>query len=212
MIDAASGDLRNAAKTVTELPDSYAEQCELILNDLDADIVVRNALFLLVALNFEPKDAAPMILHLWYSALIPSPMLKSLQEKIAPRIQDVCTKIKGKSEDSFQAKTWTHGTSSLRIVLKKSQWQTLLRYLQVPEDLSADEAQNLRRATSLAPERIDYLHCGLFTLSPTRRVGMMKFRTDGILLPFGASRKGFDTPNPYVVSHVQDIELMLIRF
>ncbi|PVH76133.1 hypothetical protein DL98DRAFT_465490 [Cadophora sp. DSE1049] len=198
LLFAASGDLRNAATTVAGLPSSYTGQCELILNDIDTDIVVRNAILLLVALIFDPEVAAPMMLHLWYSALIPAQTLRSLQEKVAPLIQEVYTKIQGKAEDSLQAKTWTYGSSSLRIVLKKSQWRTMLRYFQVPEGLSAEEAQKLRKTTSLAPERIDYLHRGLFILPPASRVGMMKFRSDGILLPFGASRKLFDTPNPTV--------------
>lgn len=61
---AASGDLRNVAMTVAELPLSYTGQHELILNDIDTDIVVRNAILLLTALTFDPEIAAPMMLHL----------------------------------------------------------------------------------------------------------------------------------------------------
>ncbi|KAH7397561.1 hypothetical protein BKA64DRAFT_642709 [Cadophora sp. MPI-SDFR-AT-0126] len=131
---AASGDLRNVAMTVAELPLSYTGQHELILNDIDTDI---------------------------YSARIPAQMFRSLQEKVAPLI--------------LQAKTWKFGSSSLRIVLKKSQWQTMLRYFQTPEGLGKKEAHKLRRATVLAPERIDYFHRGLL-LPPALRVGLQHFR------------------------------------
>lgn len=54
----------------------------------------------------------------------------------------------------------------------------------------------VRRATTLALERKNYVDRGLFNLPPAWRVGMMKFRKDGILLPFGVPRDDFDTPNP----------------
>ncbi|KAL2075267.1 hypothetical protein VTL71DRAFT_210 [Oculimacula yallundae] len=201
LVFAASGDMRNVAKTVVGLPDSYPGNCDLVLNDMDPSIVIRNAILLLTALTFPPEEAAPMMLHIWYSALLPASTFLSLQEKILPLVQDVCTKIQGKAGDSLQAKTWTFShlhdkKSSLRIILKKSQWETMMVYFRVPAGLGKVEAQRVRKATTLAPERLDYVHRGLYALKPARRVGMMKFRGDGILLPFGAPRRGYDVPNP----------------
>jgi hypothetical protein len=44
--------------------------------------VVRNVILLLVAFHFEPEEAAEMMLHLWYSILIPEPLFKSLRSKL----------------------------------------------------------------------------------------------------------------------------------
>ena len=183
-------------KSLVGLPEMYAGYCEVVVNDKDSDIVARNAILLLIALHFSPETAAPMMLHLWYSALIPAQMLRSLQDNILPLIQEVCNKIKSKPAQSLQSKTWTYGTRSLRLVLTKEHWDHLLPYFEVPDGLSAAQAQVIRAATTLAPERKDYLERALLTQPPAWRVCTMKFRKDGLLLPFGSSRQEFDTPNP----------------
>jgi hypothetical protein len=79
-------------KTVVELPPSYNGTCEIVLNDKDDYLVSRNAILLLVAFVFDPKEAAEIMIHLWYSALIPKEMLQALQNKVFPLIEAVCTK------------------------------------------------------------------------------------------------------------------------
>ncbi|KAI2101330.1 hypothetical protein LOZ33_001859 [Ophidiomyces ophidiicola] len=48
----------------------------------------------------------------------------------------------------------------------------------------------------MAPSREDYVHRALCMQPPSWRLPKVKFRTDGILLPFGSPREEFDTPNP----------------
>lgn len=195
----ASGDLRNIVKTVAKIPALYIGSCDIIVNDKDADIVARNAILLLVALRFPPAEAASLMLHVWYSVLLPARMFALLRNYIAPIVEDVCSKIRQQPEDWLHSKTWVPGSSSLRLVLQKRQWDGILQYLRIPDRLTADKAQQARRATMLAPDRNfwkDYVDHVLFNLPPAWRVGMMKFLKDGILLPFGSSREDFDTPNP----------------
>lgn len=48
----------------------------------------------------------------------------------------------------------------------------------------------------LAPEQVDYRDRWLYKkVSPVMRVARRRFWDDGILLPFGAQRSAFDTPN-----------------
>jgi hypothetical protein len=89
----ASGDPRNIIKTLTGLPETYSGHCEVVVNDRDFDIVARNVILLLMALQFDPDTATPIMLHMWYSALIPAQMLRCLQEKVLPLVQDVCGKF-----------------------------------------------------------------------------------------------------------------------
>jgi Domain of unknown function (DUF4470) len=196
----ASGDPRNLFVSVLGLPPTYEGRLETIVNDRDIDVVSRNAILLLTALHFEPGHAAVMILHLWYSALIPAEILGQLREFILPLIQDMCQKIQGRSSSSLLSKKWTFGARSLRLILTKDDWNKLLSYFEVPEGLSAAEAQNVRSKTTMAPERKDYVDRALYKLPATLRASMMKFREDGVLLPYGAPRQQFDTPNPYAQS------------
>jgi hypothetical protein len=58
-----------------------------------------------------------MMLHIWYSALIPVQMLLSLQEKLLPLIEDVCSKIGDEGPEAMwlQAKTWRIGNRSIAV-------------------------------------------------------------------------------------------------
>ena len=199
---AASGDIRHVVKSLTGLPETYMGHCEVVVNDKDSDIVARNAILLLTALHFSPDVATPMMLHLWYSALIPAQMLLSLRDNILPLIQEVCDKIQSKPAQSLLSKKWTYEARSLRLVLTKAQWDHLLLYFVVPDGLSAAQAQVIRASITLAPERKDFLERAQCTQPPAWRVCMMRFRKDGILLPFGSSRQELDTPNPYVCARL----------
>jgi hypothetical protein len=178
------------------VPKSFTGCCRVVINDVDFDVVARNAIMLLVAFQFEPKKAADIMLHVWYSALLPREMIGSLQSSIKPLVQDICNKIKNKPEASLQAKTWKKDTRSLRLVLEKSQWDKLLSYFEVPHGLTAVQAQDIRRSITLADDRKDYVERALLMKTPGQRVSIIQFRKDGLLLPFGAPRQKFDTPNP----------------
>ena len=136
LLFAASGDLRNALKTIAGLPEGYKDKCVAVLNDMDFIIVARNAIMLLIALQFEPDVAVPMIIHLWYSALLPSHMMQAIQTSILPMVDHVCQKIKTKPGGALQAKTFEIGGRKLRITLKKEEWARLARFCQVPEGLT----------------------------------------------------------------------------
>lgn len=185
------------------LPATYTGHCEVVINDRDPDIVARNAILLLIALNFSPDAATPIMLHTWYSALVPPEMLRSLRNSVLPLIQEVCKKIQAKPAQSLLSKTWTFGTRSLRLVLTKEQWNHLPSYFEIPDGLSMAQAQAIRASTTMAPERKDYLDRALLNQPPAWRICVMKFRKDGILLPFGSSCKEFDTPIPLVFEHVR---------
>ncbi|KAF2016823.1 hypothetical protein BU24DRAFT_366243 [Aaosphaeria arxii CBS 175.79] len=194
LLFAASGDLRNVVKTIVGLPRTFAGNCTVVLNDMNTVITARNAMLLLVALHFEPEIAAPVMLHLWYSAMIPEPIFQALRNGVLTLIQDVCTKIKDKPPQSLQAKTFDLGGRTLRLLLKQQEWMAFANMFRVPVGLDANQAQSIRRAVTLA--RVDHVDRHIYKMSPGRRAGAMDFRQHGVLLPFGASRKDFTVPNP----------------
>jgi len=197
LLFAASGDIRNVVKSIVEgLSDDFEGRCTLVINDINFMVVARNAILLFVALSLEPDEAVPIMIHVWYSALLPPIMIDTLRRVALDRIVEVCEKIKDKPPTSLQAKTFSFGKRSLRLVLKKKQWEELKDYFNVPRDLTQEDAQAIRRRVMLAPERVDYLHRALCNQPPPMRVATVTFREDGMLLPFGASREMFDTPNP----------------
>ncbi|KAJ4319355.1 hypothetical protein N0V94_003945 [Neodidymelliopsis sp. IMI 364377] len=173
LLFAASGDLRNVVKTIAGLEADHKGRCTVVINDKDFDIVARNAIMLLIALYYEAKAAVPMIIHVWYSALLPLQMLQALQSDILPLIKDTCSKITNKARASLQAKTFTIRGRTLRLVLKKEEWTRLVTFFQD-----------------------HYRERAMLHWPPTLRVGEIYFRESGILLPYGCSVVAFDTPDP----------------
>ncbi|KAH6612355.1 hypothetical protein C7974DRAFT_466782 [Boeremia exigua] len=181
LLFAASGDLRNVVKSTVEgLPDGHKGRFLLVINDINFMIVARNAILLFVALSLEANDAVPIMMHLWYSALLPRVMVETLVGVVLGPI----------------AQTFSFRRRSLRITLMKHQWDKLNDYLHVPTEMTQEDAQDIRRRVMLAAERVDYLHRALCNQPPSFRVATVTFRNDGMLLPHGASREEFDTPNP----------------
>lgn len=67
----ASGDLRNVIRTVNELPEDYAGELTLMLNDREPRTVIRNILLLIILGTVDSDaQAAEVALHAWYSAFI----------------------------------------------------------------------------------------------------------------------------------------------
>lgn len=152
-------------------------------------------LILLLAVE-DKATAVDCVLHVWYSAQIEKSHVELLDTTVRPLIEDMCQKIAKKPEDILLAKTWSWGTKSIRLVLSKRAWEATLSYISLPTGLSSQRAHDLRLAVTLAPQRKDHVDRYLFTQTPTQRVCVMKYRRDGILLPFGNSRKSYDVPNP----------------
>jgi len=172
-----------------------------VLNDLDFDVTARNAIVLLIFVAASSADeAAQHVIHLLYSALITGDTYVFLQHKVKPLVEDVLAKIVHKSAGALLAKTWTTPMDySLRIELPKDKWVELHRYLTVPDGLNKSAAQKVRCAVMLAPHRLDRSDRFLLLQLPEHRSSFAKFRSDGLLLPFGHPRAAFDTPNPYVL-------------
>lgn len=159
--------------------------------------MARNVILLLIALLVEAVDeAVDCMIHVWYSALIRQSDLDILQRQIRPAIEEVCRKIQGKPQDTKMRKTWTFGQHSLTLVLTKSSWNKLLAYTVIPDGLTAERANQIRTAVTLAESRKDYRDRNLLMQPPSRRVAKNRFREDGLLLPFGSPRDDFQIPNP----------------
>lgn len=115
-----SGDFSSVIKTVAALPSTYTGTLNLVLNEPKYPIAGRNAILLLTALEFEPEVAVPMMIHLWYSALLPASMLRALRETVLPSIQDFFAGVCTRDRDSMNICDFAyeaHG-SSLRLLLQ----------------------------------------------------------------------------------------------
>lgn len=160
-------------------------------------MVARNAIILLIILSQQDFEAAvDCVIHVWYSATLTRKHMDVLCGPLRTLVQDVCAKIANKAPDTVLGKTWHFESGSLRLVLSKKQWIQLLQRFEIPSGVTREQADKIRRTVTLAPERRDYRDRAMFTKPGHHRVAAIRFREDGILLPFGCSRDTFDIPNP----------------
>lgn len=163
---------------------------------------------------FAEKDrvmAAEYMLHVWYSAFVTEACYDFLQKRLKPLIEDVCNKIVGEPMTRLFGKTWDFGSSSLRLVLTREAWIKLPSYFDVPQAMTKERAHAIRQTVMHAPSRVDSLDGAILLRSPTMGLGTVKHREDGILVPFGQSRKAFTIPNPYVLLR-RDALLIFLLF
>ncbi|KAF5723855.1 hypothetical protein FMUND_1463 [Fusarium mundagurra] len=197
LLFAASGDLRNVIKTIAQIPPTYDQPIDIVINDRDIDIAARNVILLLIALTVDDQDeAVDCMIHVWYSAFIRKSHVDILKQRIRPFIQSACDKIKNKSGMTVFRRTWTFRKRTLRLILEKTAWDKLLCFTDVPGDLTIDKAREIRQAVTVARSRIDYRDRTFLFQSPPHRVAKQRYYQDGLLLRFGAQRSEYCEPNP----------------
>ncbi|KAI1764418.1 hypothetical protein GGR53DRAFT_322938 [Hypoxylon sp. FL1150] len=206
---ATSGDLRNVVKTIQSLPDEFNHALTVTINDREPSTTARNAILLLLILstldlqeaiqiNIEPLVDA--LIHVWYSAMITGDILSRLQSKVKPLIEEACQLTADRDPDDIVGKRWVFSMgATLCLNLRKAEWAHVLSLLDIPEHLTAESARRIRHATVLAPERADYRDRWYFKdATPSMRIAKERFREDGLVLPFGHPRHGFNIPNPTI--------------
>ncbi|RYP48585.1 hypothetical protein DL768_005540 [Monosporascus sp. mg162] len=83
-----------------------------------------------------------------------------------------------------------------RQLVQAAKWFSLLPHFELPTSLAYEKAKQTRLDITLAPERFDFRERRYFAQSPSRRTADMRFREEGIPLPFGSHREALTRPNP----------------
>jgi hypothetical protein len=114
---------------------------------------------------------------------------------VRPLVQEMCSKISEKPDSALLAKTRKFGNRSLRVVLTKSAWSSVLGHLSVPTGLTGPKAR----------EPSWYYPCGAACRLPGSSSlfsSARKSHGNGEVPrrrhppPFGHPRYEFSTPNP----------------
>jgi hypothetical protein len=61
----ATGDLRNFFEPILSIPEGAKQEFGICLNDIETDIVLRNAIILLLAFSTPDGEVCELIIHLW---------------------------------------------------------------------------------------------------------------------------------------------------
>ncbi|KDQ11252.1 hypothetical protein BOTBODRAFT_57568 [Botryobasidium botryosum FD-172 SS1] len=187
----ASGDIRNVVRTINELPPDYSGKINILLNDREPIIVLRNLVLLLLCGGiFDKAHAAELALHFWYSAFVPINYAIQLQPFVASFAQHV------KEDMSFSLPL--NSRSTMSGALTPSVLGHLFTMLQSKYGIS--EANQEINRVRFAPSRQDRHHRQYCRLEPSHRLAFLEYRRFGLVLPFGARNDHFSHPNQLLFS------------
>ncbi|KAK0184433.1 hypothetical protein F5146DRAFT_1228612 [Armillaria mellea] len=138
-----------------------------------------------LSVAFVGMKAAEQALHLWYSVFQPI----SYQSRILPRILKSPTlhNLKGKRAP-LTPSTSMHTTFSTSTIAY------LMDTLRTPA-LDPDVASNALNDIMNAPQRVDCRDLYYASIKPSHRVAFEKWRSIGLVLPFGAASAHLSIPN-----------------
>lgn len=190
-------DLRHVFKTILGVPPHYTKLVRLCLGTYSPRTAWRIWILITILLT-EPdaQKAAFCILHLWYSAFIPWEAEEQL---------NTVRQVLGRSLPPDYIPSWftlewdaaNTAHSFVRLTMRDKHFNGLLRHMRMKPRKTA-RAKKDRSEHVDVPRRRDWLDMHRVRHRPGRRSCQEKFRADGILLPYGASRDAFVIQNPYV--------------
>lgn len=178
-----------------KVPDAYTGQVKIITNDSDEDVIIMNAI-LLILLTVDHNDAIDTAVHTWYSARLQERHMNVLRQFVQPIVEHAIGKIDDGEVGGVFSKRIKFGDGTLRIVLNKRQWKLLASKLS--SNLRAGLAERSRRFVMLG--RKDHIQRSFMCIMKDQhqRLAHMHYREQGVLLPFQADTQTFILPNPYV--------------
>ncbi|KAG7443862.1 uncharacterized protein BT62DRAFT_934454 [Guyanagaster necrorhizus] len=184
----ASGDLRNVVRTVNKLPEDYSGSIKIVLNDHNPMVVCRNLMILsILGIIADVEEAAEHALHLWYSVFQPL----SYETRILPHLyeSDALRNIDGTSARLTPSTTMHTKLSSDTANFLVHQIRSTL------DPVSINTALN---NIMNAPERTDYRDRYYEAIRPSHRVAFERWRSFGLVLPFGAANAHMALPNKWL--------------
>jgi hypothetical protein len=199
------GDIRHGIQTVARLPDWFAGTVTFTVSNSSMDMTARNIFLTMLAFLVPDKEeAVDAMIHLWYSAYLKPCHVRLLMERIRPFIADAARIVASRPQEAIFTRSLIEDDRGVRISLTAAQWVQLLHYFDFAEEDGDDESRSATaRNEVVASETFnDERDLILLRNSAHTRVGIMKFREQGILQPFSHTGREFTIPNPYVVTYV----------
>src|SRR5450432_2857656 len=122
--------MRNVISTVNTLPIGYDHLCEVVINDMDADVIIRNAIILLIMYTFSDRaEAVTAIIHLWYSVAMPAELWNHISDRLRPLVDEFYVTIKQKKSSTQTSKSWTFGSGTVFLTLSRKDWKRFVEIL-----------------------------------------------------------------------------------
>jgi len=192
-IYAETVDLRNVVTTVCALPDTFSGKLTFVINNLSAYNTVRNFVMLHMAATQEPKVAAEMITHFWFSAQLPEKILAIIKERIVPHMEAVLQNLPADLEDEEESTSYVDlgpgHACDLSMSVSRVELSSMLWILKADHSIATALAE--RRDALTDPLGQDFRDLELACQQPAWRVSTTRYRETGVLGPLRANLEAF---------------------
>ncbi|KAL7905389.1 hypothetical protein GGI35DRAFT_471637 [Trichoderma velutinum] len=193
--------LRHLIYSVVAMPETANPSLDATLFEFEMSHLVRTFLSLLI-LSLDTVDdlvVAEIVVDVWYSAKWSDRTYSYIEKQVGQKLRNLFQKIQVWYEDKQDRLTECYVTSmgtpgylTFDVFLDWYTWKDLLNCcLQEPELGSMARAR--ADDVSKCGEPLDRI---FRILSPSRTASLMKWRLDGVVMPYGESASGHTIPNP----------------
>lgn len=195
--------LRHLIYSVLKLPTTSDPRLDVTIIESDVSQYARTlfALLLLRDRDHDPILNAEAVVHLWYSARMPKALAEHINLVVGGAMKKDFGHLKRvyqdpQKRDSLFARVGWHAPNlTIRAELPFYGWHAMEDFLSPPPaDLDSEIATTIR-LLDLQKHSEPLERCRA-RMSRWRAAGMMKWRQDGLLLPYDHPRKDFDVLNP----------------
>lgn len=118
-----------------------------------------------------------------------------MRQSLGTVLEDVIKAADDAGPDVPVRMSWVSGDMSVEVDLQQPQWQAVRRHLGPSSGVTQAEATVMRFLNMLKHTERPCRY--LARMARSRALGLMRWYDDGILLPFGHARDGFNMLNPY---------------
>lgn len=188
--------MRSVFKTILGIPQGYTKKIHIAMDAPSLFPALLNMITLLLLVSVDDaQSAAGDIIHLWYSVRIHRELHDFCNNQVQRYIQGGLTAPSDSVPWAVNAPYGNRG-GTVQSVMRMPNWRELQKFLAakfVPDALAAERSRFHRNYDA---ERRDWLSMERLRHRRSRRVSKDLYRSEGMLLPFGASRGPFRWYNP----------------
>jgi hypothetical protein len=197
--------LRNLIYSVVKLPPQSPVNLAVTISEgMSPTNLARTIVGVLLLCNknsLDPERVAEAVIHYWYSAKLPKHVWTLINERVTKPVIDLVHKAQHgvdqeeNSEGAARIKEQVFDGLSfpLESHLQSEDWYQVLNRLEMNE---------VDPGHAMLARVVDIQHYGeswqkaAARMTPSRAMGLHRWRADGILLPYSHPREEHDLPNP----------------
>jgi hypothetical protein len=195
--------LRHLIYSVAAMPETANPLINVVICETDFSQLLRTiiSLHIMVSWRQDPEEntalIAEIVSHVWYSLKWPQELHSYVKDTVGNGALEAREHVRS-SRDSGTVRTpsvtFGEGRLQLHAQLEPDVWDAIVNQIYQTSSKNERTARMARETDAmLYGEPLDRVHA---RMSPSRAAALMKWRQDGILMPYSSPTEAFVKPSP----------------